>query len=101
MAESQGRLGRLKTRNEDVSKLNPDQILIKWINFHSLRSPLKRTIKNLGRDLKDSEALLYLLHRLNRRKCPIDVMQINNPETRAHNMIDNALAIGVPDIVTT
>ena len=71
-------LQRLQEGKEDLRKLNPDQILIKWINYHLRKGQVKRTVKNLGKDLQDSEALLYVLHRLNRKKCPINSLQNGN-----------------------
>lgn len=46
----------------DLTKLSPEAILIRWMNFHLRKAGQDRQIKNLGSDLKDSVALLYVLN---------------------------------------
>lgn len=55
----------------------------------------------MGKDLKDSEALLHVLHRLDRKKCPLDALASDDPALRAVNVIENASALGVPNVVTS
>jgi len=64
------------------------------------KAKVNRVVKDLGKDLQDSEALLYLLNRLDRKKCPIDVLQEKDMSLRALTLVDNALAIGVPNVIT-
>lgn len=47
---------------KDLQKLPPEQILIRWINFHLKEAGQERRVTNLGGDLKDSVALLYVLN---------------------------------------
>ncbi len=37
----------------DLLKLNPEQILIRWLNFHLKKNGTDRRVNNLGADLKD------------------------------------------------
>jgi hypothetical protein len=46
----------------DLTKLSPEAILIRWVNFHLRKAGQDRQIKNLGGDLKDSVALLHVLN---------------------------------------
>jgi Calponin homology (CH) domain len=46
----------------DLQKLPPETILIRWINFHLKQAGQERRVTNLGSDLKDSIALLYVLN---------------------------------------
>lgn len=48
---------------EDLLKLPPEHILIRWINYH-LRAAGKpeRQVKNLGKDLEDSQVMMYVLN---------------------------------------
>jgi plastin-3 len=45
-------------------KLSPEQILIRWVNYHLSRSSCGRQISNFTTDIKDSIAYTYLLHQI-------------------------------------
>ena len=56
---------RLKKEEEelgDLLKLTPDELLIRWFNFHLDNSGYKKHITNLSKDLADGEAYTYLLN---------------------------------------
>lgn len=56
---------RLALEGEDLAHLNklpPDQLLIRWVNFHLKAAGQERRIANLGQDLKDSFALIHVLN---------------------------------------
>lgn len=94
---------RLALEGEDLSHLNklkPEELLIRWINFHLKEAGQERRVANLGADLKDSKALLYVLNRLDKNKCPLDALTEENEEARAAKMIANSIALGVPDLVS-
>lgn len=61
---------RLKEGDEtlqDVLKLKPEEILIRWVNFHCHEAghdELK--IKNLGKDIADSKAMTVVLNQLDK-----------------------------------
>ena len=38
----------------DLLKLPPEDILIRWINYHLKEAGQDRRVKNLGKDLQDS-----------------------------------------------
>mgnify|MGYP000946935644 CR=1 FL=1 len=84
---------------DDLKKLSPEAILIRWVNFHLEQAGQERRIANLGKDLSDSFALFHVLHRLNAAKCPLDGIDDADMESRASKAITNALALGVPDLV--
>ena len=46
----------------DLKKLPAEHILIRWINFHLKEAGQERRVANLGSDLKDSVALIYVLN---------------------------------------
>lgn len=46
----------------DLLKLNPETILIRWINYHLKQAGQEKRIKNLGKDLSDSVALFHVLN---------------------------------------
>lgn len=43
---------------------------------------------------------MYVLNRLDKTKCPLDAINEEDDAKRAQAMIDNSLALGVPDLVT-
>jgi len=43
-------------------KLPAEEILVRWINFHLKASGQTQVVTNLGKDLKDSKALSYVLN---------------------------------------
>jgi len=49
---------------EDLMKLSPEQILIRWVNYHLARSNCGRRISNFTTDIKDSVAYIHLLHQI-------------------------------------
>ena len=92
---------RLAQEGEDLSHLNklpPEQLLIRWINFHLTQAGVERRVNNLGKDLADSEALLYVLNQLDKAKCPLDALGAEDLHDRATQMILNSQALGVPDV---
>jgi plastin-1 len=50
-------------------KLAAEAILVRWINFHLKKQGSDKKVGNLGGDLKDSTALLLVLHSLDAAKC--------------------------------
>ena len=42
---------------QDLMKLPPEAILIRWLNFHLKKTGSEKKVSNLGSDLKDSVAL--------------------------------------------
>ena len=48
---------------EDLMKLPPEQILIRWVNLHLAKNGQSRRIKNLGKDTADSFAMYHVLNR--------------------------------------
>jgi len=45
-------------------KLSPEDILIRWVNYHLSRSNCDRRITNFTTDIKDSIAYVHLLHQI-------------------------------------
>lgn len=83
---------------EDLMKLPPETILIRWVNFHLAKNGQSRRIKNLGKDTADSFAMYHVLNRLDPAVCGLDGIDNENLAERADNMIMNSGKIGVPEI---
>lgn len=84
---------------QDLMKLSPETILIRWVNYHLEKAGQERRISNLGNDIADSFALMHVLNRLDAAKCPIDGINEPDLDVRAGKMIDNSIALGVPRVV--
>eukprot|EP00948_MAST-09A_sp_MAST-9A-sp1_P002551 g2551.t1 len=84
---------------QDLLNLPPEQILLRWINFHLKEAGSDRRVKNFGKDLKDSEAYTILLNQIAPSTCDKKALSISDPKERAANVIRNAKAIGVPAFI--
>ena len=85
---------------KDLRKLKPEEILIRWINYHLRAAGQEdKQIKNLGKDLKDSHALTHVLNQIDSSKCSLSPLELDDLANRAGGMIDNAEALGVPRVI--
>ena len=49
--------------------------------------------------MKDSEALLYVLNQLDKEHCSLEGLKEDDKVKKAEIMINNSMAMGVPDVV--
>lgn len=56
------RLLREGEQLNDLLKLSPEDLLIRWFNYHLENSGSKRRVKNLSDDVKDGECYSILLN---------------------------------------
>jgi len=49
---------------EEFMQLSPEQILIRWVNYHLARAQCGRVITNFSSDIKDSVAYIHLLNQI-------------------------------------
>ena len=93
------RLAKEGEELKDLLKLPPEQILIRWINFHLAKKGQTKEVTNLGKDLADSVALTYVLNSLDESKCDMSPLDEEDLVKRADLMIKNSEKIGVPALV--
>lgn len=84
----------------DLMKLTPEEILIRWINYHLRQAGQTRQVKNLGKDLQDSEAMYYVLNQLDKQKCPLTHKDEKDDLKRAQELMNNSKDLGVAEVVT-
>eukprot|EP00455_Lapot_gusevi_P056718 TRINITY_DN949_c0_g1_i1.p1 TRINITY_DN949_c0_g1~~TRINITY_DN949_c0_g1_i1.p1 ORF type:complete len:640 (+),score=335.88 TRINITY_DN949_c0_g1_i1:74-1921(+) len=84
----------------DLLKLPPDQLLLRWFNYHLKNAGSNRRVTNFGSDLKDSECYTILLNRIAPQRCSLAALQENNPARRAQMVLDNARLLGVNPFIT-
>lgn len=86
---------------EDLMKLSPEQILLRWVNYHLERAGCDRRISNFGEDIKDSEAYTYLLRQISPQERGVTLMplQVSDHHQRAEAMLQEADKIGCRSFV--
>ncbi|XP_063718481.1 plastin-3-like isoform X2 [Symsagittifera roscoffensis] len=48
----------------DLQSLSPEELLLRWVNFHLSNAGVFKRIRNFSDDIKDSEAYIWLLHQI-------------------------------------
>jgi len=90
-------LYRLLQPGEDINdllRLPPEQILLRWVNYHLKNAGREdKCIKNFSGDIKDSEAYTILLNQLAPDRCDQNALREKNHEKRAGMVLDNAKKI--------
>ncbi|OWF37322.1 plastin-3-like [Mizuhopecten yessoensis] len=81
---------------EDLLRLSPEQILIRWVNYQLKKSETDRRVSNFTEDIKDSEAYTYLLHQIAPPDREVSTMaiHISDPNQRAEAMLQEADKMG-------
>eukprot|EP00164_Ancoracysta_twista_P001669 GFYU01002191.1.p1 GENE.GFYU01002191.1~~GFYU01002191.1.p1 ORF type:complete len:621 (-),score=255.31 GFYU01002191.1:97-1959(-) len=74
----------------DLLRMSPEQILLRWFNFHLKAAGHERRVKNFSGDIKDSECYTVLLHQLAADQCDMGPMSQSDPNKRAEAMLANA-----------
>jgi len=75
---------------EDLLKLSPEQILIRWVNFHLKAAGSPKRIANFTGDIKDSEAYTILLAQLAPKQCDKKALNEKDLTKRAEMTLENA-----------
>jgi len=86
-------LFRLLEEGEQISdllKLSPEQILLRWFNYHLKRSGNPKRVKNFTSDIKDSEAYTLLLNQLAPGACGKEALNKSDLTERANMVLNNA-----------
>lgn len=82
----------------DLQKMKPENILIRWMNFH-LKKADQPEITNLGGNLADSTKLIYVLNQLDPTNCTLDALSETDDAARATKMLASSAAMGVEDCI--
>jgi plastin-1 len=84
----------------DLLKLSPEDLLLRWFNYHLANAGHDKKITNFSSDVKDSEKYTILLNQLNSTLCDKSPLQDDNIISRAQKVIENAKKIGVESYIT-
>lgn len=79
---------------EDLLRLPPDQLLLRWFNYHLKAAGHKRKVNNFSRDVADGENYTILLNQLKPAECSRAPLQERDPLKRAEMVLQNADKIG-------
>jgi len=79
---------------EEFLRLPPDQILLRWFNFHLKAAGWKRKVENFSRDVSDGENYTILLNQLKPDQCSRDPLQTKDLHQRAEQILAGADRIG-------
>ncbi|THH28919.1 hypothetical protein EUX98_g5265 [Antrodiella citrinella] len=85
---------------DDLLRLTPDQILLRWFNYHLKAAGWNRRVKNFSRDVSDAENYTILLNQLQPQHCSRAPLQTSDVRQRAEEVLQNAAAIGCRKYLT-
>ncbi|XP_072370389.1 plastin-2 isoform X2 [Scyliorhinus torazame] len=93
---------------EDLMKLSPEELLLRWANYHLEGAGCKK-VNNFSTDVKDSKAYYHLLNQIapkgdeeGQAPIPVDMSGINENDDlkRAESMLQQAERLGCRQFVT-
>ncbi|VIO86952.1 Uncharacterized protein BM_BM7222 [Brugia malayi] len=86
---------------DDLRKLSPEQILIRWVNYHLAKVGLNRTLTNFTADVIDSEIYTYLLSEIAPKAANVSLypLSVKGNIQRAAAMLNEAEKIDCREFV--
>ena len=84
----------------DLLKLSPEQLLLRWFNYHLKAAGYDKKITNFSGDVKDSEKYTILLNQLNKSLCDKSALNEPDKKKRAKKVIDNSKKLGAESYIT-
>lgn len=87
---------------EDLMKLSPEAILLRWVNYHLQRAGTPRRCNNFQSDITDSEIYSYLMRQIAPQEAGVTMEAIMEPNMlkRAELMLQQASKLGCRSFVT-
>ncbi len=84
----------------DLLKLSPEQLLLRWFNYHLKNAGYDKPITNFSGDIKDSEKYTILLNQLDKEKC--DKSALNEPDLnkRAAKVLEDGKKLGAKAFIS-
>ncbi|KAF7508374.1 Fimbrin, actin-bundling protein [Endocarpon pusillum] len=75
---------------EQFLRLPPEQILLRWFNYHLKNAKWDRRVNNFSNDVKDGENYTVLLNQLSPENCSRSPLQTQDLLQRAEQVLTNA-----------
>lgn len=85
---------------EEFLRLPPDQILLRWFNYHLKAAGWGRRVGNFGKDVSDGENYTVLLNQLKPDQCTRDPLNTRDLNQRAEEVLQGADKIGCRRFLT-
>ncbi|XP_074098583.1 plastin-2 fimbrin isoform X3 [Cotesia typhae] len=87
---------------EDLLKLSPEAILLRWVNHHLENAGVTRRCNNFQSDITDSEVYTYLIKQIAPSGTGVTLEALMEPNhvTRAEIMLQQAAKLGCRSFVT-
>ncbi|CAH1731904.1 hypothetical protein AGLY_014190 [Aphis glycines] len=87
---------------EELIKLSPEAILLRWVNYHLNRAGVSRQCHNFQNDITDSEIYTYLMKQIAPIDSDVDMSALMEPDLnkRADIMLQQAAKLGCRSFVT-
>ncbi|VDC03083.1 unnamed protein product [Peniophora sp. CBMAI 1063] len=85
---------------EDLLRLTPDQLLLRWFNYHLKQAGWHRRVNNFSKDVMDGENYTVLLNQLKPEECSRAPLQTRDIKQRAEEVLQNADKIGCRKYLT-
>lgn len=85
---------------EQFLRLPPEQILLRWFNYHLRNAKWDRRVSNFSSDVKDGKNYTVLLNQLAPDMCSLDPLHSQEPLYRAEQVLSNAEKIGCRKFLT-
>ncbi len=87
---------------EELLKLSPEQILLRWVNFQLERAGTDTRVNNFSGDIKNSEAYAHLLHQIAPKDAGVHKGALDRKDltARAEETLDQAEKIDCREFVT-
>ncbi|ORX56745.1 fimbrin [Hesseltinella vesiculosa] len=85
---------------EEFLRLPPDQILLRWFNYHLKNAGWDRRVNNFSKDVSDGANYTVLLNQLKPDECSLAPLQQQDTLQRAEQVLQNADRIGCRKYLT-
>jgi plastin-3 len=87
---------------DDLRKLSPEQILMRWVNYHLERAGVERRLNNFTTDVMDSELYTYLLNQIAPKEAGVGLypLSVQGNVPRAGAMLGEADKLDCREFVT-
>lgn len=90
-------------RLEDLMKMSPEAILLRWVNHHLERAGISRRCTNFQSDIVDSEIYSHLLKQIagNEADVNLDALRESDLQQRAEIMLQQAAKLNCRSFLTS
>jgi hypothetical protein len=95
-----GLLTKVASLFGDSMGMPPEQLLLRWMNYHLTKANYSTVVTNFSSDLQNGEALTYLMNQLSPENCDLGPLTEADLPKRAEAVLQNADKIGCRKFVS-